>query len=193
MSVEVDQKRARRQSRRIIGLPVLLVAVDTVVVFGALGWLYAAIIGVVRPGDLSSRIGPWIPVRHDTAGIICFGLSAVAYFVGGMFRPPREARMPNVPWRVHGGDGDQTRGLRHTVGRASLRTLFVYSTMILIYLMVQTVTYPATMPMALTHLLRWPTERSVLVVALLCSISSFILLRASTHASTFQNRVDSVN
>lgn len=193
MSVDIDQKSGRRQSRWIIGLPVLSVAVDAVVVFGALGWLYVAIIGVVRPNDLPSWIASWIPMRRDTTGIVCFGLSAVAYFLRGMFRPSSEARMPNLRWQA-GGGGDQratqTRGLSRTGAKASLRTLFVYSTMTLIYLMVQTVTHPETMAMALTHLLSWPTERSVLLLALLCSISSFILLRASTHMSKFHNGVD---
>jgi hypothetical protein len=190
MNVDIDQKRDRRQSRWIIGLPVLSVVVDTAVVFGALGWLYVAIIGVVRPNDLPFWIVSWIPVRRDTVGIICFGLSATAYFLGGALEPSREAGMPNLVLPVY-GDGDrnatQARGRSCAVARASLRTLFIYSTMTVIFLMVQTVTHPETLAMPLTHLLNWPTERSAVVLALLCSIASFILLRTSRHMSKLHN------
>lgn len=188
MSVVTVQKRGRLKSGWIIGLPVLSVVLDTAVVFGALGWLYVAIFGVVRPNDLPLWIVSSIPVRRDTAGIIFFGLSAAAYFLGGALKTTGKAGIPNLVLPVYGDRrATQAHRRRRTVARASLRTLFVYSTMTVIYLMVQTVTHPETLAMALTHFLTWPTERSAVVLALLCSIASFILLRTSTHMSKFDN------
>jgi hypothetical protein len=176
MRVDIDQKCGRPQSGWTIGLAVFSVLMDTAVVFGLLAWLYVATIGIVRPNDLPLRIVSSIPVRRDTTGIFCIGLSAVAYFFREALQPTGKAGMPNSRSR--------------TIARASLRTLFVYSTMVAIYLMVQTVTHPETLTMQLTHLLNWPTERPALVVALLCSITSFILLRTSTYMSKLHNGRD---
>lgn len=73
--------------------------------------------------------------------------------------------------------------LLHRVARASLRALFVYSMMMAIYLTVNSIVHPATMAMPLTHVLTWPTERSVLEFAWPCSVLSFFLLRAAAHVS----------
>ncbi|BBZ26747.1 hypothetical protein MMAD_10420 [Mycolicibacterium madagascariense] len=131
---------------------------ETVAVVAALVWLYVAIIGTVRPNDLPLHIISWVPLRRDTVGIGCFGLSAAACLVSGLLRG-------------------------RSVSRVVLGTVFGYSTVIAIYLMVGTVTHPETLTMALTHLANWPTERMTLVLAFATSICSFVLLRTSTHTS----------
>lgn len=68
---------------------VLSAFVDTAVVFFALGWLYVAVVAVFYPDELSNAIVSWMPIRRDTLGIVCFGLSAVAYFI-------REIRKPSL-------------------------------------------------------------------------------------------------
>lgn len=79
---------------------------------------------------------------------------------------------------------------RGKVAGASVRTLFVYSTVIAIYLMVNSITHPETMAKPLTHVLPWPTEGSALVFALLCSGSSFFLLRLWHMCRNPSQRVD---
>ena len=61
--------------------PLLWAFVDTAVIFGALGWLYVAAVAVFNPAQLPNAIVSWIPIRRDTLGMVCFGLSAVAYFL----------------------------------------------------------------------------------------------------------------
>jgi hypothetical protein len=177
------------QSRSIIGSAILLVMFDTAAVFGALGWLYVAVIGIARPNDLPLRIVSSVPVRRDTAGIVFFGLSAAAYFFGGALKPAEQAEMSDSALPVGGEQRATPAGGRsRTIATAFLRTLFVYSTALAIYLMVQTVTNPGTLAVALTHLLTWPTERAALVLALICSVASFILLRTSTRMSNLHDK-----
>ncbi|MDT5312923.1 MAG: hypothetical protein QOE74_1943 [Mycobacterium sp.] len=136
-----------------------MVLAETAALVAALGWLYAAIFGVIRPNELTTHIVSWIPLRRDTFGILCFGLSATAYLSRGLLAPDRA-----VPTVV-------------------LRTLFGYSTVIVVYLMMGTVTHPETLAMSLTHLVDWPTERFTLWLAVVCSVSSFVLIRAATYRS----------
>jgi hypothetical protein len=156
MTVDVQPRSDHPKTRRPIGSPLLVVLAETVALLAALLWLYVAIIGTVRPDDLPLRIISWIPLRRDTVGIGCFGLSATAYLVSGL------------------------TGSR-PISRVLLGTVFPYSTVIAVYLMVGTVTHPETLTMALTHLADWPTERFTLLLAVAASIGSFILLRTSTH------------
>jgi hypothetical protein len=126
---------------------------DTLALFGAAGWLYVAIIAVFRPAQLSQPFAEAVPVRIDTLGIVCFGLSAVAYLA-------REIRT-QLGWS------------------AVFRTVFVYSAATAIYLTANSVSHPRTMAMPLTHLLDWPSERAALICALVASISSFYVLQVT--------------
>jgi hypothetical protein len=63
--------------------------------------------------------------------------------------------------------------------------------MMAIYLMVNSITHPETMTMPITHVVDWPTEGSVLAFALLCSVSSYFLLRVSAHLSKYSKKGDS--
>jgi hypothetical protein len=88
----------RRAAWHITGSPLLWAFVDTAVIFGALGWLYVAAVAIVNPDELSSAIVSWIPIRRDTLGMVCFGLSAVAYFVHGVRKPS----VTNGSFTLHG-------------------------------------------------------------------------------------------
>jgi hypothetical protein len=166
---------ARRAGQHITRFPMLWAFVDTAVVFGALGWLYVAVVAVVYPGELSFPIVVGIPIRRDTLAIICFGVSAVAYFL-------REIRKQS--------SGSRDAFSRRTVARASLRTIFVYSTMTAIYLMANSITHPKTMTMPLTHVVDWPTEGTVFAFASFCSVLSFFFLRVSVHVPRIAQGVD---
>jgi hypothetical protein len=71
----------RLAARHITRLAVLSAFVDTAVAFGGLGWLYVVLIAVSYPDELSVPIASRIPIQRDTLEIICFGVSAVAYFI----------------------------------------------------------------------------------------------------------------
>lgn len=87
MNSTPGQRCDRRKIPHIIGSAVLSAAIDTAVVFGVLGWLYAAIIAMLYPGALSIPIVSLIPIRRDTFGILCFAASGIAYFIREMRRP----------------------------------------------------------------------------------------------------------
>ncbi len=79
---------------------------------------------------------------------------------------------------------------RHMATRASLQILFVCSTMMAIYLTVSSIIHPANMAMAVTHVLAWPTERSVRYWLGLASFSSFFVLRVSARMSKIRDGGD---
>ncbi len=78
--MNVDPQVVQR-NWRLIWSAAAWALVDTVVVFGALGWLYGALVAVFNPDDLSDPIVSWLPIRRDTLAVICFGLSAPAYLL----------------------------------------------------------------------------------------------------------------
>ena len=75
------------------------------------------------------------------------------------------------------------------IARASLRTVFAYSTMMASYLMVNSIAHANTIGMPLTHFLSWPTQGTVLAVVLLCSASSFLAIRAMAYVSRSRRKV----
>ena len=87
MTSAPSQHIDRRAAWHITVGPLLSASVDTAVVFGALGWTYVAAVAVVNPDELSNAIVSWIPIRRDTPGMVCFGLSAVAYFLREIQKP----------------------------------------------------------------------------------------------------------
>ena len=168
MNLITEQRIAQRAGQPITRSPMVGAFVDTACVFGAFAWLYVAVIAVFTPAELSLPILAGIPIRRDTAAVICFGGSAVAYFVRAISKQSSAS-------------GDVS--LRRTISRALLMTVFVYSTMVVIYLMASSITHPHTMTLPLIHLLDWPREGAVLAFALSCSVLSFFFLRVSAYVS----------
>lgn len=167
MTITTECRLGRAATRRRPRCPVLLAFVYTAVVFGALGWVCVAIIAVFTPTGLPLPLIEGISLRRDTFGIISFGVSAVAHF----FR--------EVQWN-HGGDG---RISLHVVARGALTTVFMYAGATAIYLMANSITHPHTMSLPLTHLLDWPTEKTVLTCAVVAVLTSFFLLRMTAYSA----------
>jgi uncharacterized membrane protein YhaH (DUF805 family) len=130
---------------------VVLAAVETVALFGALVWSYVAVVAMVYPERLDIPLASWIPVRRDAVATLAFAVSVLAFFVSQWCR----SAMPLAWWR----------------------TMLVYSAMVSVYLMGNSITHPATMNLPLTHLLSFPLERTVLCISLICLASSFFALR----------------
>lgn len=61
---------------------------EAVTVFGALGWLYVAMIAVYVPDTTPHALTTWMPVRRDTFGIVCFASSAAAHVAIGLRKKP---------------------------------------------------------------------------------------------------------
>jgi hypothetical protein len=147
--------------------PVCWTLVDVAVVFGAVGWVYVAVIAVFVPKGLFLPLVEGIPIRRDTFGTVSFAVSATACFA-------REIRK-------HSADG---LGLgARAVQRAAPATAFIYSSAVAIYLMANSTTHPHTMALPLTHLVDWPTEATMLKWAVVASVVSFFFLRWAVQSA----------
>ncbi|MFZ0832472.1 MAG: hypothetical protein WAM92_05195 [Mycobacterium sp.] len=158
------------EGRRVAGRALLWALVDCAAVFGALGWVYGAATAVVSPDRLSVWVMSWVPIRIDTLAVVGFCVSAVAYVV----REIATSAGKCARW---------WNSSRHAAVTTFLRTTFIYSTLVAIYLMANTIAHPETMAMPLTHYLAWPTEGFTLGLALICSVASFFLLRVRAYSS----------
>ncbi len=59
----------------------------TLFVFGFAGWAYIAMNAVFHPQSLSWPLTHLLPYpREDTFGIVCFGLSAISFFVWNLIK-----------------------------------------------------------------------------------------------------------
>jgi hypothetical protein len=130
---------------------VIVAAVETLALVGALVWAYVAVVAMVYPERLNVPLASWLPLRRDALATLAFAVSVTAFVVGQLRRSA--ARL------------------------AVVRTLFVYSAMVSAYLMGNSITHPATMNLPLTHLVSWPLERTVLSGSLICLVASFFALR----------------
>lgn len=71
------------------------------------------------------------------------------------------------------------RARARSVLRATLRTVFLYGLLVWIYLAVNSLTHPETLPQPLTHLLPWPSEAETAAACFMLSAAAFLVLRAS--------------
>jgi hypothetical protein len=144
-----------RTSTKTIAPAIALAVVETVALLGALIWTYVAVVAMIYPERLNVPLVSWLPVRRDALATLAFAVSVSAFFVS------------------------QCR--RFAMPLASGRTLLVYSAMVSIYLMGNSITHPATMDLPLTHLVSFPLERTVLCGSLICLVASFFAVRVLTH------------
>ena len=151
--------------------------------FGALLlWASTALIGSFRPQELADpywRGVPWL--RTDTSGFAAFIVAAACVLTSEYLRlrrrrpaasrgpagttPPAPSRPPAPP------------GGFVVLAIAASETVVILATGLFGYLSVNAVTHPVTLQIQATHLLSWPTEGTLRVVALLLCIGSFGLLR----------------
>lgn len=140
--------------------------VETVAVFGLLGWLYVAAVAAARPQDLWWHIASVVPLRRDTFGTLCFVLSGAAVFALQL----RSGRL----W---------TRGPRRREPLdAALRTVGGYALLGWIYLCVNSLTHPETIPRRLVHFTALPTEGTAADVGFAAAAACFLALRLRGRA-----------
>jgi hypothetical protein len=116
---------------------------------------------------------PWL--RTDTTGIIAFVLAAAGLVVSKYLRL-RRLRSGPAPRQM------SERSAAVHAGQAVAETAAILATGVVAYLSVNAVTHGITLRMQLTHVLSWPSEGTVRVIALLiCALSVAVTryLRAS--------------
>jgi uncharacterized membrane protein len=146
--------------------------------FGALlEWVSTALVGSFRPQYLADpywRGVPWL--RTDTSGFAAFIIAAACVLASEYLRLRRRRLAASrgtagtSPPRAAPGDGV-------LLAFAASETVVILATGLFSYLSVNAVTHHFTLQLQATHLLSWPTEGTLRVVALLLCVCSFGLLR----------------
>jgi hypothetical protein len=141
---------------------------------GLLEWASTALIGSFRPQDLPEPYWRGVPgLRTDTSGFAAFIVAGVCLLTSEYLRLRRRQR--TAP-RGAAGPATPAGGVA-VLAMAASETVAVLATGLFGYLSVNAVTHPVTLQIQATHLLSWPTEGTLRVVALVLSIVSFGLLR----------------
>lgn len=142
--------------------------------FGSLlEWASTALVGSFRPLDLADpywRVVPWL--RTDTSGFAAFLVAAVCLLTSEYLRLRRRRSAASA-----GAVPPPTAPGGVLLAMAAAETVAVLATGLFGYLSVNAVTHPATQQIQATHLLSWPTEGTLRVVALLLCIVSFGMVR----------------
>lgn len=160
-------RRARRQSA--------VEATAAGLAFGSgLCWVSTGMVASFRPGNLADPYWTYLPdLRTDTCGIAAFAVLAVSLTASEYLRRSRG--------RPLGADEHIDR--RSVIAALSVAwTVAVLGTAIVVYISVNAVTHPATLDIAATHVLSWPTEGTLRVAALVlvsCAAAVLRLARAS--------------
>jgi hypothetical protein len=156
-------------------------AITAGLAFGSvLWWASTCLVGSFRPQGMAYPYWPNMPdLRTDTAGFIAFIISAICLTASEYLRlhrcqsvelssrkvaPARQiAEIANVSMR--------------SLIKAACEAIAVLATGLVSYLSVNAVTHPATLLMRATHLLSWPTEGTLRVIALILCVGSVSVLR----------------
>jgi hypothetical protein len=141
-------------------------------------WLSTCVVGSFRPGYLANPYWPTIPaLRTDTCGIAAFAVAAASLGVSEFLRLRRKRAGGTISQRV-----TADREAMWLAALAMAETLLVLSTFLVAYLSVNAVTHPATLALRATHLVPWPTEGTLRVIALAacaCSMGVSLWIRPS--------------
>jgi hypothetical protein len=157
-------------------------AATTGLAFGSvLCWASTCLVSTFRPQDLPDPYWDGIPwLRTDTSGFGAFIVAAISLAISEYLRLWR---------RQHAGERPATTSYAAS-GTAALmwlalsETVAILATGLVGYLSLNTITHPASLQIHVTHLMPWPAEGTLRVVALLLcvlSVATFRYLRG--HAS----------
>lgn len=156
-------------------------AVAAGLAYGAgLCWASVCLLGSFRPRDLSSPYWPGVPyLRSDTSGIAAFVVLAICLCVSEYLRLRRRAAVRARVTRTDAATvaGTDPRWRWGVFMLAVSETVALLSTALVGYLSVNAITHPGTLQLHLTHLLPWPAEGTVRVMALLLSGASIAIVR----------------
>lgn len=137
-------------------------------------WASTCLVASFRPGNLADPYWKYLPdLRTDTCGIAAFAVLAVSLTTSEYLRLSRGRPR----------DTDEQIVRRDVNAALSVaRTVAVLGTTIVAYISVNAVTHPATLALAVTHVLPIPTEGTLRVTALVlvsCAAAVMRLAQAS--------------
>jgi hypothetical protein len=144
-------------------------------------WIGSAFVGSF--GDFADAYPYWpaIPrLRTDTAGFLAFAIAIVCLVVSRYLQLGRRNGAPaEVVTRL--------RPAPVLAVQAVADVAAVLATALVIYLSVNAAMHPWTLPVQLTHLLPWPSEGTVRVIALLICLIS-VATRRYLRATAAESR-----
>lgn len=149
--------------------------------FGSiLCWASVCLVATFRPQGLSDPYWSEIPwLRTDTSGFVAFIIAAVC-LVASKYLKFRRQHSGDIRSEVVPSAAAMAKALvskRVLICLAAFETITILATGLVGYLSLNAVTHPFTLQMHTTHLLPWPTEGALRVVALLSSVLSVAMIR----------------
>jgi hypothetical protein len=148
---------------------------------GVLCWLTTCLVGSFRPQGLADAYWDTVPrLRTDTLGITAFAVAAICLPTSEYLRLRRRAadrsRAKRSGTRI---SEPASASAVLLITQAIAETITIFATLVVCYLSVNAVTHPATLLIHATHVLPWPSEGTLRVLALvlvLCSVSTLRFL-----------------
>lgn len=137
-------------------------------------WIGSALVGSFGVNGVAPYWSVIPQLRTDTAGAIAFAVAAASFSVSRYLQLRRH----------RGGAPAQPLAARPSVlaVQAVAETAAVLCTGVVIYLSLNAVTHPWTLRVQLTHLLSWPSEGTVRVIALCVCLVATALARFTRAA-----------
>ena len=144
----------------------------------ALCWASVCLLASIRPDSLGNPYWSGLPhLRSDTSGIAGFVLAALCLCGSEYLRWRRHAAAAGRPGGAAGRRAPTLSGRGPLLLLSASETLALLCSGLVTYLSVNEVTHPATLRLQATHLLSWPAEGTLRVVALLLAAASVAVLR----------------
>jgi hypothetical protein len=169
----VSSVRTRNQGKRRLVVESVTLGLGYSAV---LVWIGSAFVGSF--GDFNDAYPYWpaIPrLRTDTAGFLAFAIAIVCLVVSRYLQLGRRNGAPAEP-------AARSRPAPVLAVQAAADIAVLLGTALVIYLSVNAAMHPWTLPVQLTHLLPWPSEGTVRVIALavcLVAVATRRYLRAT--------------
>jgi hypothetical protein len=155
-------------------------AITVGLAFGSLLlWASTCLVGSFRPRALAEPYWSGVPnLQTDTSGFAAFIIAAVS-FIGSECLRLRRRQMAIAQTSNSAAPAKYivtARGAR-LIAYAACEAIALMATSIVGYLSVNAVTHPSTLMMPATHLLSWPTEGTLRMIALILCVGSIAVLR----------------
>jgi hypothetical protein len=154
-----------------------------------LWWASTCLVGSFRPQGMADPYWPSMPdLRTDTAGFIAFIISVICLTTSEYLRLHRRhsAQLSGRKVASARKTAEIANASIRSITQAVCETIAILATGLVSYLSVNAVTHPATLLMRATHLLPWPAEGTLRVIALIlcvCSVSVLRFLQAESGST----------
>jgi hypothetical protein len=162
------------------------------IAFGSvLWWVSTCLVGTFRPQDLPNPYWDGMPwLRTDTSGFVAFFVAAISLTCSEYLRLSRRQddrrRSATAPSSATTMDMRTNKAPALYMLLAVSETVTVLATALVGYLSLNAITHPESLQIHVSHLLPWPAEGTLRVVALalcVCSVAVFRYLRPLASSS----------